>query len=198
MNEKKERFIELLRSTGRQGIEEVVNYLEKSGFFTAPASTKHHLSFEGGLMEHSMNVYDVAMALRGPIVAMKPGVGECLSEKSIVIAALLHDICKANTYRKTKKWNMGDDGQWKQSDSYVTNYSEMPVGHGEKSLVILLSLGLKLSVDEIVAIRWHMGAWDLAMQSYEAKSNINEASKRYPLLSLIQAADNMATHIMEE
>ena len=90
MNEKKERFIELLRSTGRQGIEEVINYLEKSGFFTAPASTKHHLSFEGGLMEHSMNVYDVGMALRGPIVAMKPGVGERLPEKSIIIAAGQH------------------------------------------------------------------------------------------------------------
>ena len=198
MKEKKERFIELLRSTGREGMESVINYLENSAFFTAPASTAYHMSYEGGLMDHSMNVYEMALALRGPVVAMKPGVGENLSEKSIIIAALLHDICKANTYRKTKKWNMGDDGKWKQSDSYVTNYSEMPVGHGEKSLVILLSLGLKLSVDEIVAIRWHMGAWDLAMQSYEAKSNINEASKRYPLLSLIQAADNMATHIMEE
>ena len=110
MNEKKERFIELLRSTGRQGTEEVVNYLEKSGFFTAPASTKHHLSFEGGLMEHSMNVYDVAMALRGPIVAMKPREGERLPEKS----------------------------------------------------------------------------------------NINEAGNRYLLLSLIQSADNMATHILEQ
>ena len=62
MKEKKERFIELLRSTGRQGIEEVINDLEKSGFFTAPASTKHHLNYEGGLMEHSMNVFDMAMA----------------------------------------------------------------------------------------------------------------------------------------
>ncbi len=83
MKEKKERYIELLRSTGRQGIEEVINYLEKSGFFTAPASTKHHLSFEGGLMEHSMNVYDMAMALRGPIVGMKTGVGERLPEDGI-------------------------------------------------------------------------------------------------------------------
>ena len=197
MNEKKERFIELLRSTGRQGIEEVVNYLEKSGFFTAPASTKHHLSFEGGLMEHSMNVYDVAMALRGPIMSMKPEMEERLPEKSIIIAALLHDICKANIYKKTQKWNKNDQGQWEQYDTYETDYSRMPVGHGEKSVIMLLSLGLKLTLDETVAIRWHMGAWDLAFQSYEAKSNINEAGNRYPLLSLIQSADNMATHILE-
>ena len=197
MKEKKERFIELLRSTGRQGIEEVISYLEKSGFFTAPASTKYHLSYEGGLMEHSMNVYDMAIGLRGPIVNMKPEVEEKLPEKSIIIAALLHDICKANIYKKTQKWNKNDQGHWEQFDTYETDYSRMPVGHGEKSVIMLLSLGLKLTLDETVAIRWHMGAWDLAFQSYEAKSNINEAGNRYPLLALLQSADNMATHILE-
>ena len=84
MKEKKERFIELLCSTGREGMESVINYLENSAFFTSPASTAYHMSYEGGLMDHSMNVYEMAMALRGPIVAMKPGVGEWLSEKSII------------------------------------------------------------------------------------------------------------------
>ena len=197
MNNKKERFIELLRSTGRQGIEEVINYLEESGFFTAPASTKYHLSFEGGLMEHCMNVYNMAVAMRGPIVAMKPEMEEKLPEKSIIIAALLHDVCKAKIYKKTKKWDFGKDGNPVEQEKYTTNYSEMPFGHGEKSVIILLDLGLKMTVDEMVAIRWHMGAWDLSFQSYEAKSNINESGNRYPLLSLIQAADNMATHILE-
>ena len=127
MKEKKERFIELLRSTGRQGIEEVINYLEESGFFTAPASTKYHLSYEGGLMEHCMNVYNMAIAMRGPIVAMKPEMDEKLPEKSIIIAALLHDICKANIYKKTQKWNKNDQGQWEQYDTYETDYSRMPV-----------------------------------------------------------------------
>ena len=198
MKEKKERFIELLRSTERQGIEEVINYLENAGFFTAPASTNFHLNYEGGLMEHSMNVYDMAMAMRGPIVAMKPGAGERLPEKSIIIAALLHDTCKANIYRKTKRWDFGKDGTPEQKEKYSTNYSEMPVGHGEKSVIILLRQGLVMTDDEIMAIRWHMGAWDLAFQSYEAKSNIGEAGNRYPLLALIQSADNMATHIMEQ
>ena len=101
MKEKKERFIELLRSTGRQGIEEVINYLEESGFFTAPASTSHHLSYEGGLMEHSMNVYDMAIAMRGPIVVMKPEMEEKLPTESIIIAALLHQsISRGNRSAK--------------------------------------------------------------------------------------------------
>lgn len=82
MKEKKERFIMLLRSTERQGIEEVISYLENAGFFTAPASTNFHLNYEGGLMEHSMNVYDMPMAMRGPIIAMNPGVGERLPQPS--------------------------------------------------------------------------------------------------------------------
>ena len=198
MKEKKERFIELLRSTGRQGIEEVINYLEASGFFTAPASTSHHLSYEGGLMEHSMNVYEMAIAIREPIVAIKPEMEEKLPTESIIIAALLHDTCKANIYRKTKKWDFGKDGTPEQKEKYATNYSEMPVGHGEKSVIVLLGLGLKLTLDEMVAIRWHMGAWDLAFQSHEAKGSINEAGNHHPLLSLIQSADNMATHILEQ
>ena len=198
MNEKKERFLELLRSTGRQGIEEVITYLEESGFFTAPASTSFHLNYEGGLMEHSINVYDMAIAMRGPIVAMKPEMEKKLLKESIIIAALLHDICKANIYKKTKKWEIGKYGIPEQTNKFTTNYSEMPVGHGEKSVIMLLGLGLKLILDEMVAIRWHMGAWDLPFQSYEAKSNINEAGNRYPLLALIQSADNMATHILEQ
>ena len=81
--------------------------------------------------------------------------------------------------------------------TYKITYKNFPMGHGEKSLTLLLCSGLALNDDEMLAIRWHMGAWDLAFQSYEAKSNINEAGNRYPLLSLIQSADNMATHILE-
>lgn len=198
MEDKKERFKKLLRSTGSEGIEKVITYLEKSGFFLAPASTKHHLSFDGGLLEHSLNVYDMAMALRKSIVGLKPEMDEKLPEKSIIIAALLHDTSKANIYKKAQKWKKDEQNRWVSYDSYETDYHRMPVGHGEKSVIMLLSLGLKMTVDEIVAIRWHMGAWDLAFQSFEAKSNISEAGNRYPLLSLIQAADNLATHIMEQ
>ena len=197
MEEKKKLFIELLRSTNAQGIEEVIKYLEGSGFYKAPASTNFHLNYEGGLIEHSMNVYNMAMAMREPIVSMKPEMEARLPQKSIIIAALLHDVCKATIYKKTKKWKI--EGGWKPElvETYTTDYSKMPFGHGEKSVIILLDLGLKMTVDEMVAIRWHMGAWDLAFQSYEAKNNINESAKRYPLLALIQAADGIASHIIE-
>ncbi len=197
MKEKKERFIELLRSTERKGMEEVINYLEKSDFFKAPASINYHLNHEGGLMEHSLLVYDMAMDLRGLIVSKKPEVEEKLPEKSIAIVALLHDLCKANIYKKAQKWRKNAQDRWEQYETYETDYSRMPVGHGEKSVIMLLSLGLKLTVDETVAIRWHMGAWDLSFQSHEAKSNISEAANRYPLLAILQAADGMSTHILE-
>ena len=193
----KEKFIELLRSTGRQGIDEVISYLEKAGFFTAPASSVHHLNSEGGLLKHSMNVYNMAMAMRGPIVAMRPDMESCLPVKSIVIAALLHDVCKTNVYKKSKRWSLGANGRWGMADRYAVDYSQMPVGHGEKSVIMLLSLGLKLSVDEIIAIRWHMGPWDLSFQSREVLGNFNSAATQCPLLSLIQAADGMAAHILE-
>ncbi len=192
-----EKYIELLRSTNCQGMEEVIKYLKKSGFFKAPASTIHHLNYEGGLMEHSMNVLNMAMALRKSVVEMKPEMAEKLPERSIIISALLHDVCKANVYKKAQKWRKDENGRWEQYDTYDTDYSRMPVGHGEKSVIMLLSLGLKMTVDEIVAIRWHMGAWDVAFQSYETKNNINEAANRHPLLSLIQSADNLSTHILE-
>ena len=193
----KEKFIELLRSTGRQGIDEVISYLEKAGFFTAPASSVHHLNVEGGLLKHSMNVYNLAMAMRGPIVAMRPDMESRLPVKSIIIAALLHDVCKTDVYKKSKRWSLGANGRWGMADRYAVDYSHMPVRHGEKSVIMLLSLGLKLSVDEIIAIRWHMGPWDLSFQSREALGNLNSASTQCPLLSLIHAADGMAAHILE-
>ncbi len=193
----KEEFINLLRNTQREGMEQIINYLEKSGFFTAPASTTHHLANEGGLMEHSMNVYHAAVATKKLLMDLKPELEEKLSDNSIVIVALLHDICKANIYKKAQKWRKDDQGRWEQYDSYDVDYSKLPVGHGEKSVIMLLSLGLKLTIDEMVAIRWHMGAWDLPFQSYEEKGNINEAANNCPLVSVLQAADNIATHLLE-
>lgn len=196
--EPKEEFVSLLQSTGRQGMERVITYLEQVGFFSAPASVRRHLNYDGGLLEHSLNVYRVAMRLRADAIAMRPELEERLPQHSIIIAALLHDVCKANIYRRIKKWRKDDENnRWEQYDTYDTDYSRLPVGHGEKSVIMLLSLGLKLEVDEIVAIRWHMGAWELAMQSFEAKENISQASGSYPLASIIQSADALATHLLE-
>ena len=114
-----------------------------------------------------------------------------------IISSLLHDVCKSDIYKETMKKQKNKDGQWEEVKGYDVDHGQYPFGHGEKSVIVLLGLGLKLTLDEMVAIRWHMGAWDLAFQSFETKSNINEASNRYPLLSLIQSADNMASRILE-
>lgn len=192
----KERFIELLNSTGRRGMDRVTDYLEKGGFFEAPASINRHLSQEGGLAEHSLNVYRMAMMLREQMIAAKPETEEGLPEDSIVITALLHDICKANIYRKAKRWRKDEQNRWEQYDTYEADYSRFPAGHGEKSVIMLLRLGLELTNDEILAIRWHMGAWNLPFQSFEDKCNISEAGNR-PLTTVIQAADLLASHILE-
>ena len=193
----KEEYVQLLQSPGREGIEPVLSYLDKAGFFSAPASAKRHLNYEGGLMEHSMNVCRVALALRKQMVALKPELAEKLSEESVIISALLHDVCKTTLYRKVQKYRKDEYGRWETYDAYESDSSRFPVGHGEKSVIMLLQLGLKLKKEEIVAIRWHMGAWDLSFQSFEQKTNISEANDRFPLASLLQAADSLSTHLLE-
>lgn len=193
----KNEFVSLLKSTGRNGVDSVVGYLEKSGFFEAPASVQRHLSHDGGLLEHSLNVCHVALRLRETMISLKPDVAPGLPEHSVIIASLLHDVCKSNIYRKVDKFRKNGQGRWEQYEGYDTDYSRFPVGHGEKSVIMLLRLGLELTNDEIVAIRWHMSAWTLAFQSYEDKCNIGAASENYPLLALIQAADSLAANMIE-
>ncbi|MBR3390178.1 MAG: TraI domain-containing protein [Prevotella sp.] len=194
----KEQFIKLLQATKRTGIESVVSYLEQAGFFLAPASVSRHLSHEGGLLEHSLNVWKMAQMLRMQTIGMRPELEKQLPEDSVTIAALLHDVCKANIYKTVQKWRKDENNRWESYDAYDTDYSRFPVGHGEKSVIMLLRLGLQLTNDEIIAIRWHMGAWNLPMQSYEDKQNISVAYDGCPLAAVIQAADALATHILEK
>ena len=104
---------------------------------------------------------------------------------------------KANIYQKTTKYRKDQNNAWETYESYSTDYSEFPVGHGEKSVIRLLQLGLHLTNDEILAIRWHMTAWELPFQSAEAKGYLNAAKNKCPLLSIIQVADGLASAILE-
>ena len=195
-NPAKEEFVSLLESTGRKGVDSVVDYLGKAGFFHAPASVNRHLSHDGGLLEHSLNVYKMAVRLRGQMVEMRPGIESRLPEDSVAIAALLHDVCKANIYKKVTKYRKDANNRWESYDGYDADYTRFPLGHGEKSVVMLLRLGLELTNDEVLAIRWHMVAWDLAFQSCEPKSSMAAASE-VPLVAVLQAADALAAHILE-
>ena len=101
--ELKKEFCELLRGTQREGVEYVIEDLESLGFFDAPASTRFHLNYDGGLCEHSLNVCKVGMMLREQMIKMAPESAPYLKEDSVIIASLLHDVCKADIYKKVVK-----------------------------------------------------------------------------------------------
>lgn len=194
----KEEFCRLLRSTGRDGVEYVIEDLEKLGFFEAPASTRFHLCSEGGLVEHSLNVCRAALGLREMTIKMRPDMAEHLKEDSVILCALLHDVNKAEIYKPVIKRRRNAMGTgWEDYETYDVDYSNFPMGHGEKSVIVLLLSGLQLKDEEMLAIRWHMAAWDLAFQSPESKNNLNVARDKYPLCGLIQCADTIASSVLE-
>lgn len=177
----KQKYIELLKQTNRDGIENLLEFLDKTDFYTAPASTRFHNAFEGGLLKHSLNVYD----------CLKELTKGAWADDTIAIVALLHDICKINQYKVDYRNKKNEDGAWVKEPYYTTD-DLMPLGHGEKS-VMLISEFIKLSKEELYAIRWHMGG-------YEPKENYNYISKayeKYPLAVYTHMADLMATYITE-
>ena len=198
MTQLKEQFQQTLLSTNRDGMENVIRHLERLGFFDAPASTKYHLNVKGGLMQHSWNVYQTAVMLREQMIRMKPELEQKLPIESIIIASLLHDACKSNIYKETLVNRKNDQGIWEKVPGYDVDYSSLPLGHGEKSVIMLLALGRKLTKDEMLAIIWHMTAWELAFQSGEQKANLQKAKELAPLCTLIQCADGLASALLED
>lgn len=198
MENLKRLFIERLLSTRREGMENVISNLERLGFFTAPASTKFHLSILGGLMLHSWNVCNTALMLRDQMILMKPELQEKLPIDSVIIASLLHDVCKSDIYKETLLNRKNDQGFWEKVPGYEADCSNFPMGHGEKSVIMLVTMGLKLTKDEMLAIRWHMTAWELAFQSFEQKANLQAARTIAPLCAIVQSADGLSSALLEE
>ena len=192
-----QEFEALLRSTGREGIEYVIEDLEKDGFFEAPASSGHHLNIQGGLCQHSLNVCKAGLMIWEGLKTLDPSGVNNVKRESVIIATLLHDVCKTNIYKRTVKKRKNKLGQWEDSEGYRVSYKDFPMGHGEKSVIMLLCSGLELLDDEMLAIRWHMGAWGINMNSYEDQRNYDTARQKYPLCSIIQSADSLAAAIME-
>ena len=194
----KRQFKEKLLSTGREGMEAVIQNLEDLGFFEAPASTRFHLNVRGGLMEHSWNVCNTALMLREQMILMNPEIADKLPIDSVIIASLLHDVCKADIYKECLLNRKNEQSIWEKVPGYEADYSYLPLGHGEKSVIMLLSSGLKLTKDEMLAIRWHMTAWDLAFHSAEQKANLQKAREIAPLCVIIQCADGLSTSLLED
>lgn len=183
----KERFIELLRSTKREGIEKLIDFLEKTDFFTAPASTRFHSSYEGGLLQHSLNVYDCLAGLgttTGDVQEFQTaGMRlDSIPQESIIIVALLHDLCKTNFYATEMRWRKDANQKWEQYPVYTVN-DRNPYGHGEKS-VMMASEFIHLTMEERYAIRWHMG-----MSEANIIQTYCQAAEKYPLVLFTHMAD---------
>ena len=181
----KEKFLELLRSTNREGIEYLIKFMEEStDFFTAPASTRFHGDHEGGLLEHSLKVYEILNEkLKHTPIEMN------IPDDTIKIAALLHDICKVNFYKVSYRNAKNELGVWEKVP-YYTIEDTIPYGHGEKS-VMMITEYIKLTVEEKYAIRWHMGL----SEPKEQYTTIGNAFTRYPLALMLFEADLEATYL---
>lgn len=149
----KERFVKNFRSqVTRPGAGELLAWLETTDFFEAPAGAKHHGAYPGGLVDHSLNVYDQLL--------LEPGALE-YSGNTLAVCALLHDVCKAGVYHlEDRRRKNPDTGRWETYQGYVFR-DPLPLGHGEKS-VFLIQRHMDLTDEEALAIRWHMGAYDEA------------------------------------
>lgn len=183
----KDKFINLLRSTNREGMEELIKFMEeKTDFFIAPASTRFHGSHEGGLLEHSMKVYEILN------YKMKNNVIDLYApDDTIIIVSLLHDICKANFYKVDYRNAKNARGEWEKVP-YYTVEDTIPYGHGEKS-VMMLTEYIKLTPEEKYCIRWHMG-FSEPKESYTA---LGLAYKKYPLALLVNEADLEASYFYD-
>lgn len=191
--EKVEQFKKLLLSTGRDGVNKLLDFIVKSDFFTAPASTKFHGSYEGGLLEHSLNVYNrlEEKMTTDPIwiqVAEKKG----YTEENYIISALLHDLCKTYYYTTEMRNKKDETGKWIQVPFYTVE-DKIPLGHGVKS-VFMVEEYIKLKPCERYAVRWHMGPYDVTPGEHYTLGN---AMELHPLVLALHEADMEATHIIE-
>ena len=182
----KEKFIELLKSTNRPGIEDLISFLEKTDFFTAPASTRFHGSFEGGLVEHSLKVYEILdYKAKNNVLKLE------IPDDTIKIVSLLHDICKLNFYKVDYRNAKNALGEWEKVPYYTID-DTIPYGHGEKS-VMMITEYMKLTPEEKYSIRWHMGY----TEPKELYNTIGAAYKKYPLALLMHEADLEATYFYD-
>lgn len=188
----KEKFIDIYNAyIKREGADKLLEWLTSpaSDFFTAPASTRYHNAWEGGLCAHSLNVYECLRDYLGR-EKVKKEFGLLYSPESIAIVALLHDLCKVNIYKVSTRNVKDEFGRWKTVPYYEFD-DQLPYGHGEKS-VYMISAYMKLTREEAFAIRYHMGF------SEEGNArNVGAAFEKFPLALALSIADTEAAYYVE-
>ena len=187
----KEKFIEIYNNNiKREGSEKLLSYLtDGCDFFTAPASARFHSSYAGGLCKHSVNVYEcLADYLKRDRVKEMYNLN--VSDETVAIVSLLHDVCKINTYKPSTRNVKDANGVWHQVPSFSYD-DRLPYGHGEKS-VYIISGYMRLTREESFAIRYHMG-----FSGNEDKGNVGSAFEMFPLAFALSTADMAATYFLE-
>ena len=189
----KEEFIEIYRENiRRDGADKLLEYLmsPSSDFFTAPASTRYHGAYEGGLVEHSLNVYEcLCDYLARERVQDLYGIET--SEETVAIVSLLHDICKMNFYKKSFRNVKDENGVWNKVPTYEID-DRLPYGHGEKSVYIVSGF-MRLTREEAFAIRYHMG-----FSGNEEARDVGKAFEMFPLAFALSTADMEASYFLED
>lgn len=176
----KAKYLELLRKS-KEGCEHFIEWLESTDFFTAPASTQYHSSYVGGLVTHSLYVAE----------RMQKRLGT--NHPSAIFVALVHDICKANFYVVSSRNVKNEEtGKW-EKQPYYTVEDQLPYGHGDKSVYLLMKYGVELTDEEAMAIRHHMGAYEIKPGDY----TLGKAFEKYPLALHLHLSDMEATYFDE-
>lgn len=177
----KEQFIMLMNATKRDGVDELLQWLEESDFYTAPASRAYHDAQTGGLVEHSLRVYHELCRLLKAYPEIQ------VPKESVIIAALLHDLCKVNFYAVEQRNRKNDAGMWEKYDVYTIQEKFCYGGHGSKS-VFLAQHFIKLTTEEAVAINCHMSCWD-------GNKDVGGAFEQFPFAWLVHVADESACYV---
>jgi hypothetical protein len=189
----RERFISIYKDKiKRDGADAFLEWLsgDKSDFFTAPASTRYHNNCPGGLVSHSLNVYDCLCDYMSR-ESIKKAIGYEISDESIAIAALLHDVCKVNFYKESTRNVKDETGTWIKVPYYEID-DKLPYGHGEKSVYVIGGF-MRLTREEAFAIRYHMG-----FSSKEEARDVSAAFSMFPLAFALSVADQEATFLIEQ
>lgn len=194
MTDFKKRFKKAVKETiQRDGIENLMDWLEnETNFFSSPASTRYHGSYEGGLVEHSLNVFNQLLFEMDTMVGK--GWEDIYPMETVAIVALFHDLCKVGQYRETEKWRKNSDGEWESYLAYEYDPEQLTMGHGAKSNFFLQRF-IQLTPVEAQAIFWHMGAYDIS--PYANLNGCGAAFETNPLSFLIHRADMAATYVVE-
>lgn len=179
----KERFLGLCSKVKRAGMDKLLEWLETTDFYTAPASTKYHGAYEGGLIEHLLDVYDHFIKLK----EIYPELLKDISDESIIICTLFHDLCKVNFYIWEQKWRKDKHDKWEIYDAIGVDEKLKYGGHGSKSVYILLKY-IQLTDEEAIAINNHMSTWE------DGKAReIGNVYDEHKFAWLLHVADEAAT-----